>query len=229
MLVKGVKTIIIFTIFVAFTTSVVSAQDMVTINHSGEVVDVKIYFPYDEAYIDPTYMGNDRTLHVVDSLLSDTIYIATLSRIEITAQSSPEGSVEYNEQLSERRRLSIKEYFTTNYPDIDPSLWLFNAVAENWELFHLHLVEDPNIPYKKELLYIVESDREPDEKEEILREMRGGKSWRYIKEHILPTQRFGASILFIPIDYTPDVSSIMAELPPVTIAPLDITLPIQEP
>lgn len=164
-------------------------------------VDVKIYFPYDQAYIDMHYMDNEYNLHIADSLLSDLSYISTLRKIEITAQSSPEGRVEYNEQLSERRRLSLIEYFTTKYPHIDSTLWSFKAVAENWELFHEHLLEDQNIPNRERVLAISEADRKPDDKEWLLKLLDDGEPWLYIKEHILPSQRFGASMLFIPMQY----------------------------
>ncbi|MFR9513120.1 MAG: hypothetical protein SNF69_05735 [Rikenellaceae bacterium] len=59
-------------------------------NSSGLMVDVKIYFHYDKAHIDPTYMDNQHCLHIVDSLLRDSQYVSTLRRIEVTAQSSPE-------------------------------------------------------------------------------------------------------------------------------------------
>ncbi len=169
----------------------------------GRVVDVKIYFPYDEAYLDSTYMGNYGTLTLADSLLKDSAYISTLHKIEITAQSSPEGRVNYNMRLSERRKQTLKKYFTENYPQIDPTLWSFNAVAENWELFHRQLVEDPNLPNRDRVIAISESDRDPDGKEWLLKTMNDGRPWRYIKENILPSQRFGASILFIPMLYSP--------------------------
>ncbi|MFI3277464.1 MAG: DUF3575 domain-containing protein [Rikenellaceae bacterium] len=184
------------------------------------MVDVKIYFHYDKAHIDPTYMDNQQSLQLVDSLLSDSLYLSTLRRINIMAQSSPEGKVSYNERLSERRRLSIKEYFTTKYPQIDSTLWSFNAVAENWDLFHQHLQEDANLPDREQILSISSSDRNADDKEWILKKMNDGKPWRYIAENILPLHRFGASVLFIPLA-PPAIAK------PITIAPHRIIEPLE--
>ncbi len=161
-------------------------------------VDIKIHFPYDDSCIDITYMDNPSTLNFVDSLFRDSIYISTLRKIEVTAQSSPEGSVDYNERLSRRRIEALREYFTTNYPQIDSSVWLFNSVAENWELFHQHLVEECDIPYHEQVLEISSSNRGADEKERLLRSLNQGQSWLYIKEHILPLHRFGANVLLFP-------------------------------
>ncbi|MFR9513121.1 MAG: DUF3575 domain-containing protein [Rikenellaceae bacterium] len=94
--------------------------------------------------------------------------------------------------------MSLKEYFTTNYPQIDSTLWSFNAVAENWDLFHQHLEEDPNLPDREQVLSISASDRDADGKEWLLKRMNQGETWRYIAKNILPSQRFGASVLFIP-------------------------------
>ncbi len=184
------------------------------------MVDIKIYFHYDKAHIDPTYMDNQQTLHLVDSLLSDSLYISTLSRIEVSAQSSPEGAVGYNEQLSERRRLSLKEYFTTNYPQIDPTLWSFSAIAENWDLFHQHLQDDLNLPNRERVLSISASDRSADAKEWLLKTMNDGEEWLYIAENILPSHRFGASVLFIPL-LPSIVESSTAVTPKPVIEPLE--------
>ncbi len=171
---------------------------MTSIYAQGREVDLKIYFPYDESFIDPTYMDNSHNLHIVDSLLSDASFITSLQQIEIIAQSSPEGKIEYNERLSEQRRESLEKYFTTNYPEIEPTLWSFIAVAENWELFIDQLYEDPNIPNREKVLEIALGERITDEKEWLLKKLDDGRSWAYIKENILPSQRFGAKIVFIP-------------------------------
>ncbi len=180
--------------FVLFATMSALAQSI-----GDKRVDIKIYFPYDQAYIDSEYMGNKQSLSLADSLLKDSEYITTLRQIVVTAQSSPEGSVAYNARLSERRSQSLKKYFTESYPQIEQSLWSFQAVAENWELFHKNLEEDPYLPERERILAISRSDREADAKEWLLKTMDGGKPWLYIKNNILPSQRFGASMLFIPI------------------------------
>ncbi len=169
---------------------------------NGREVDVRIYFECDESQIDPTYMNNGESLRLVDSLLRDTLYLSTLRRIEITAQSSPDGRVEYNQRLAEQRRLSLETYFSANSSDVDPRLWSFNAVAENWDLFQKHLSDDLDLPRRDEVLSIARGDRELDDKEWLIKTLDGGKPWRYIKENILPLQRFGASMLFIPMLHT---------------------------
>lgn len=176
-----------------------SVKDSYAQNRAGRVVDINIYFPYDQSHIDVDYMSNHISLTLVDSLLSDPHYISTLRRIEITAQSSPEGAVDYNLQLSLRRKESLEEYFSTTYPQISSSLFSYKVLAENWDLFREHLVEDASLPSKSQLLSIVDSSRDPDTKEWLLKTFDGGEPWSYIKEHILPAQRFGASMLFIPL------------------------------
>ncbi|MFR9650628.1 MAG: DUF3575 domain-containing protein [Rikenellaceae bacterium] len=167
---------------------------MSTVTLSAREIGVKILFPYDEAVIDSTYMDNRERLQIIDSLLS----VGSFSKIEFKAQSSPEGPYRYNERLSEHRRQSIERYFRSSYPQIDSAKWSFIAVAEDWEEFRQQLVDDESLPNSEEILAVVDSDREPDAKEWLLRTMEDGKSWRYIKESILPTQRYGATVLFTP-------------------------------
>ncbi len=183
---------------VAGATTIVCAQ-----NGGGREIDVKIYFSYDQTHIDPTYMANHTTLLVIDSLLRDSQYLATLSNIRVSVQSSPEGSVSYNRRLSERRCRVLEEYFAQNYPHVDAELWSFEAVAENWAEFRLHLAEDAELPNREQVLSIVDGEREPDAKEWLLKKMNHGETWQYIRQHILPQQRFGASVIFVPLVHVP--------------------------
>lgn len=214
---KSIRTAIVFCIITLLTWRTTYAQ-----NIGGRVVEVNIFFHYDKAHIDPTYMDNKHSLQLVDSLLSDSNYISTLHKIEITVQSSPEGSIAYNERLSNKRRASLKEYFTKNYPQIDRSLWSFNAVAENWNSFLIDLTQDENLPNREEVLSIARSQRDDDSKEWLMKQLDNGKPWLYIKEHILPSHRLGASMLFIPsinpplagsIDFTTDTQLPLTALP----------------
>ncbi|MFR9585293.1 MAG: DUF3575 domain-containing protein [Rikenellaceae bacterium] len=165
----------------------------------GREVEIKIYFPYDVWQIDSAYMDNPTTLRLIDSLLRDTLYISTLQTIEISAQSSLEGAIGYNRRLSERRRDVLQEYFTEAYPQIDSTLWSFKAEPENWELFRQAVEEDQEVPERERVLEIVDNDRDLDSKEWLLRTLNGGQTWSYLRENILPSQRFGASMLFIPV------------------------------
>ncbi len=173
-------------------------------NPGGLMVDVNIHFRYDTAHIDSTYMRNKEMLHVVDSLLKDSLYVSTLHKIEIQAQSSIEGSLSYNRQLSERRKASLREYFMGNYPQVDSLLWSFKSVAENWALFHQQLEADHGLPDRDQILAISASrGRGADDKERQLRRMNGGETWGYIADNILPSQRLGAGVLFVPMLLSP--------------------------
>ncbi len=222
---KDAKNIIFICIVVVLATMMVSAQESRPLHSNERVEDIKIYFPYDESRIEPTYMDNATSLQTIDSLLNNNVYISTLSRVEITTQSSPEGKVDHNEQLSQRRRLSLERYFTTKYPNIPQSLWSFKAMAENWDMFQQHLKEDPNLPSRDEVLEILDEDRDPDAKEWLIKKVDGGKTWLYIKDNILPSQRFGASVLFIPI--IPEIAATPEPVSPIIEEPI-IEEPIVE-
>ncbi len=181
----------------------VGMTSIVAQSKGGHEVDIKIYFPYDEAYIDLNYMGNEQTLAKVDSMLRDEAFMATIRCVEVVAQSSPEGTVDYNAGLSERRKQTIEKRFKRDYPHIEAKKWSFKSVAENWPLFHQHLEEDPNLPDRDQILAISTSDRHDDAKAWLMQIMNGGNTWKYIKANILPKHRFGASVLFIPWESYP--------------------------
>lgn len=175
------------------------AQRTTLTGYNIEKLGIKIYFRYDDSSIDSNYMNNSETLKLLDSLLHNNRLISTLDTIAVTAVSSPEGAYGYNARLSERRKVSLEKYLRGKYPSIDSGLWYFNSIAENWTDFRELLASDILLPNREEVLAIVDNDsRTPDDKEWLLKELNYGIPWSYIKEYILPHQRYGASVVFVP-------------------------------
>ncbi len=186
-------------IVVGLIPTVTFAQNHHTVDsYNGHKIDIKIHFRYDDSNINSSYMENLATLNLLDSIFNDKALVSTLDTIAVVALSSPEGSYEYNTRLSERRMVSLESFMTSTYPSIPSSLWYFSAEAENWVEFREMIVSDPNIPNKTKVLSIIDSDTDNDRKEWLLKIMDDGKPWQHIKEHILPHQRYGASVVLIP-------------------------------
>lgn len=191
------KLLIIICCILTSTASALAQGETISDFHNKNI-DIKLYFRWDKSYIDKDYMGNAQTLALLDSILNDKQFIATVDTISVTALSSIEGAYSYNQRLSERRKATLEKYITTNYPDIDRGKLYFSCMSENWVEFRELIANDADIPSKDAVLRIIDSDQHYDTKERLLTRLDGGKPWRHITRNILPYQRYGASFIFIP-------------------------------
>ena len=73
---------------------------------------MRIYYRFDSAVVDTTYLSNAQAFEVVDKMLSS----GPGSSFEIVSYSSPEGSSIYNQMLSERTFFPATLNFLENLP-----------------------------------------------------------------------------------------------------------------
>ena len=131
-----------------------------------------------EAYIDfvvnktdirPDYRNNPVELAkiraTIDSIKSDPD--TKITKLTITGYASPEGSYANNERLAKGRTEALAEYVRRlfTFPkDLMKTSW----VAEDWAGLRTR-VENSNLPHKKEILEIIDSNLAPDAKDQKLR------------------------------------------------------------
>lgn len=168
---------------------------------TDEKVSVTIYYRWDKDNLDKTYLNNTETLILIDSLLTneDSKYIDSLV---IVAYASPEGRPAYNQDLSQRRANTIKQYILDNYPAYKESQIITSARGENWEGFRRMAIADPNLRMKEQVLAIIDNPNIDDiQRQSMIALLDGG---RLYKNYILPNYyrylRLGASLFVI---YTP--------------------------
>ena len=114
---------------------------------------VKIYFQPGKIELVPSLGGNRQSLNrIADSLrtsYSDSVY--QLRRILVVGGASPEGSVQLNEWLSERRAEVLFNHLS-RYGALPDSLKTTNFLGRDWNGL-IHLVEnDSQVPHKKATL-----------------------------------------------------------------------------
>ncbi len=170
-------------------------QTIDTVLRTNYVNDMTVYYRYDDVNIDPAYLSNAESLAFIDKQLSSTTAFAYLDSLAINAMSSPEGPFLYNEKLSQRRAESLRNYLLAAYPHSATKIKVGYS-GEDWVGFRKMVVEDDNVPHKLEVLSIIDSENDPDSKEQLIKEIAKGKSWIYIKAKILPYLRSGASAIF---------------------------------
>ena len=120
-----------------------------------------------------------------------------ITKIQISAGCSPEGTWEYNQKLSQNRVKSIRQALSEQieFPD---SAVVENAIGINWDLLYKFVSEDTDVPFRDEVLHIMQNSPElhttSDGNTMELRKKRliwnnDGKPWKYMYEKFFPALR----------------------------------------
>ncbi|WP_085537245.1 OmpA family protein [Massilibacteroides vaginae] len=115
-----------------------------------------------------------------------------MDSISMTATASPEGSAALNKSLSMQRSESLKNYLikkTDDKESID-TLISAKAIGEDWDRLTAKIVNAAyeDLPHKKEILSIIESESNPDERESQIKK-KYAEDYAYISQHIYPDLR----------------------------------------
>lgn len=118
----------------------------------------------------------------------------SITSLYVAGWASPDGKEAYNIRLSRNRAISAGFYLCQllGYPMTET---LLEGRGENWPLLRQLVAEDKNVPCQPEVLDIIDSDADNDEKELLLRNLRcdaengHGPAWNYLIENIFPSLR----------------------------------------
>lgn len=125
----------------------------------------------------------DRMAYTIDSLKRSD----TLTSIDIYGFSSPDGSLFYNERLARQRARTAGNYlFRNSSSPLD--IYTIHSGGEDWNMLRERVAADPGVPERMEILQIIDSDLNPEEKEKKLRALGNG-TWRYLSRNIFPLLR----------------------------------------
>jgi len=119
-------------------------------------------------------------------------------RLDIYAGASPEGTAAHNRWLGENRGLSIRRLARQRLGRAVGSIVVHNEAAR-WDGFY-DLVADSHEPWRDEVLRIIEMPASPDEnkrdqRETLLRALRGGSVWPVLRDKYLAPLRSGATAI----------------------------------
>lgn len=163
---------------------------------------ITIYYRWDKSKLDSLYLSNPRNLDLLDSILTieSARYIDTLT---IVAFASPEGSVKHNQDLSEWRAATIRDYIVSKYPLLSQSRIVTEARGENWQGVLKFAEADDKLPSRDKVLEILRGNMSNEVRQRALMALDGGKTYyRYILPNYYRYLRNGASIF---IAYSPDI------------------------
>ena len=161
---------------------------------------LEVHFRQGASAWDPTYKENGRRMEEFVNRFRKFHKDSTfrkITKIQISAGCSPEGTWEYNQKLSQNRVKSIRQALSEQieFPD---SAVVENAIGINWDLLYKFVSEDTDVPFRDEVLHIMQNSPElhttSDGNTMELRKKRliwnnDGKPWKYMYDKFFPALR----------------------------------------
>jgi len=116
--------------------------------------------------------------------------------VYIVGYTSPEGIFYDNEQLAKKRASNFKSYIQEgcNYPD---SYFQVSGPGEDWAGLVNLINKDWQVPYRRDILDIINNVGVFKGREKQLMIYKGGEAYRYMKENLFPLlQRLECNIIY---------------------------------
>ena len=109
-----------------------------------------------------------------------------IMQVWVCGSASPDGLWADNVKLSEARTRNAVEYLKSvmNIPDF---MIHAESLNEDWDKL-AELVQDSDLPYKYEVLYIIRT-KEWSERKKALQKLDGGRVWKILEEDFFPQLR----------------------------------------
>jgi len=165
-----------------------------------------VHFPLGQSELRDDFRNNGTTLvRIVDitrQIMADST--SSVKTIQIVGLASVEGSVATNEQLATNRAKALQQLIQQQVV-VPDSLFETVGGGEAWADFRDQLCDgvaagDSQLQHA---IDIIDRERNLDNRERQLRRLNNGRTWQYIKEHILGEQR-NSGYIRIYYDYVPD-------------------------
>lgn len=147
-----------------------------------------IDFPVDKTEIYPDYRRNTVELgkieDTIDSVRNDRD--VTITQVWLKGYASPESPYSHNRDLAIGRTAALKRHIQQLY-HFDNDVILTDYEPEDWAGLRRY-VEESNLDHKNEILAIIDSDREPDNKEYVIKK-RYPEEYRFLLQNCYPALR----------------------------------------
>ena len=170
-----------------------------------EACDAFLIYPVNRTQLFPDRYGNRAELQKIDSTLrmvtDNPAYM--IRSIAIAGYASPEGSYRHNVALAEGRAAALKDYVLNRYKLAD-TLLIVTPGAENWQGLE-EAVRAAELPYKEDILQIMHTVADPDEREEQIRAIGGGTPYAFLRHAVYPGLRKNTfRISYVSRERTPE-------------------------
>jgi len=147
-----------------------------------------IDFPVNRTVIHPDYRRNAVELGkiraTIDSVRNDRDI--TITQVWLKGYASPESPYEHNKELAIGRTEALRAYIRQLY-HFDDTVIATDYEPEDWAGLRRYVAAS-DLEHKSEILALIDSDREPDNKEWAIKN-RYPEDYRYLLEHCYPALR----------------------------------------
>jgi outer membrane protein OmpA-like peptidoglycan-associated protein len=154
----------------------------------SESSDVFLDFPVSRTEINPSFGNNPRELAKIERLVNEirTDKNLTVTGVMITGYASPEGDVNFNNQLSRGRAEALRNYLSM-HAGISDHLYRVGFGGEDWEGL-ARLVQNSYIEPKGTILSII-NYYNPAERKNRLKTLNGGRIYQQLLHTLYPQLR----------------------------------------
>ena len=162
-----------------------------------------VNFPLDKIVLKEDFRDNKRILDKIVSLTRDIMAdtTSTVKLIQVIGMASVEGSIRHNVWLADSRAKALKKYVQERIFVPDSLFELCNG-GEGWSELR-DQINDTTFVGRDELLEIIDHTPDANLRERKMKQLMGGKPYKYLKDNILQDQR-NSGYLRIYYDYVPD-------------------------
>lgn len=165
-----------------------------------------VHYPVNKADLRHDFRDNAQTLDRIEQITSAIMEDTTSSVkvIQIIGLASVEGPQKRNSALAASRAEALKHYVQqrVNTPD---SLYECVNGGEAWTELR-DQIADSDFDGRDDLLRIIDTEKNPDRREQLMKKLHGGKPYAYVRNNILSDQR-NSGYVRIYYDYVPDTTA----------------------
>jgi outer membrane protein OmpA-like peptidoglycan-associated protein len=155
----------------------------------SESNDVFLDFPVSQTDINPNFGNNPRELAKIENIIREVRSDANVrvTGVSITGYASPEGDINFNNQLSRGRAESLRNYLASR-SGIPPQMYRLGNGGEDWEGL-TRLIQGMNSFGPKETVLSIIRYYGPAERKDRLKALDGGRLWQWMLNEIYPRLR----------------------------------------
>lgn len=152
--------------------------------------EMVVHYGVASASIDTDAFDNAATLDEIIAALRSVLDDPDrrLNRVELSGYASPEGRLQLNIELSERRAIALRDYLMERLPGLKAENFELINGAINWEGLR-RMVEASDMKNRDEVLDIIDNVPENEGRNHRLMGLRAGVPYRYMMEHFFPKLR----------------------------------------
>ena len=148
-----------------------------------------IFFRINSPVIERDFKGNARTIDQMKADIDSTLKLdgAVPDSLLILSTASPDGGYEFNKRLARNRAASTERLLLEMFPEFAGAHIKVEYLEEDWDGLRQVLRQNPDFPQGKEMLEVINSTRNIDNKEYALRALKAG--WRHLTNNYIHVLR----------------------------------------